>query len=240
MTTDFYNSSELILNKEAFLIICNHIQKSFGILFSSKDMHLIESRLAKRVIELNLGSFDEYVAFLTENSRAELKVAIEYLTNNETYFFREETQLESFSSEFLPQLKKRINKQQQITIWSAGCSSGEEVYTIAMLINDSGLFNDIDVRVLGTDINSLMIANARKGIYGESSFRNTSEQLRRRHFVSHRNSWKINEKIRSMCNFSTMNILNDDSIYVIGKFDIIFCRNVLIYFNQESKLKAVS
>jgi chemotaxis protein methyltransferase CheR len=85
-----------------------------------------------------------------------------------------------------------------------------------------------------------MIAHARKGIYGESSFRNTSEHLRRRHFVRHRNRWEINEKIKSMCNFSTMNILNDDSIYVIGKFDIIFCRNVLIYFNQESKLKAVS
>jgi chemotaxis protein methyltransferase CheR len=228
------------VDKKELIRVRNIISAEFGLFFSSRDLHILENRLTPCLERLGVDTFNDYAEVLLRPGNKELQLAIEHLTNNETYLFREDYQLAAFSKEMLPLLKKKASNNRQLTIWSAGCSSGEEVYTIAMLLADSGLFTGWNVRILGTDIHSAMISHARKGLYSESSFRNTSSAQRRRHFTRKGHLFEIKDDIKAMCNFSTMNILNDDSLGIIGRFDVVFCRNVLMYFDKKSKLKCLS
>ena len=237
-TNDHFHST---LKKELFEKIQKLISLNFGIFFTEKNRHLMEVRLLRRLSDLNLNSFDDYSLYLDKHVKIELPKAIECLTNNETYFFREDYQLDNFVKELLPFSKKNnTGKNKQLTIWSAGCSSGEEAYTIGILIAESELFDGWDIRILGTDINSAVVSHARKGIYGEYALSKTPDLIKKKYFDRKQNRWLIKDNIKAMCNFTTMNILDDNSIYVIGRFNFIFCRNVLMYFDKASKLKSIS
>ena len=133
------------LSEDAFRVIRNHINQRFGILFNDSDRYLVESRLEARIADLSLKNFDAYLDYLAQSTNlSELDTAIELLTNNETYFFREDYQLNAFLNELLPLLRKKKAQHRQLTIWSAGCSSGEEVYSIAIFI--AGWFIVMGVR----------------------------------------------------------------------------------------------
>src|SRR6185437_1662139 len=131
------------------------------------------------------------------------------LTTNETYFFREERQLRAFQHEVLPMLEQLSRVRRRLSIWSAGCSTGEEVYTIAMLLQQSMLFprradNGTpawDIRIYGSDISRRCVAAARRGVYGESSFRVTPPDARRAFFLERPDGWHISESIRQLCHF---------------------------------------
>ncbi|MBN2341564.1 MAG: protein-glutamate O-methyltransferase CheR [Deltaproteobacteria bacterium] len=224
------------LSITTFRIIRDLVNRRFGIFFQDSDRYLLESRLSSRIHELHLSDFEQYTECLCDPDHSkELDGAIEVLTNNETYFFREDYQLNAFAEELLPRIRLQNESRRQITIWSAGCSSGEEAYTIAMVINESRQFSGWDIRIFGSDVSSRMLTRARNGIFSKSAFRNTSDQLRDKYFTRSGNQWQVKPLIRNKCNFSKINLLDREKAAILGKFDAIFCRNVLMYFDKKSR-----
>jgi chemotaxis protein methyltransferase CheR len=230
------------LSVERFRLLRDMINERYGIYFSDDFRYLVQSRLSERLTHLSLTSFEDYYYHIrySADGQAELEEAIDVLTTNETYFFREDYQLRSFSQQLLPMLARKLESHRKLMIWSAGCSSGEEAYTIAVLVRDSGLFDGWDVRIFGSDVSRRVLARARRGVYRSSSFRATSEALLVRHFTPVGEGFAVNDDIRSLCHFGHLNLLDQDRIALLGKVDVIFCRNVLIYFDKRSKLRAIS
>lgn len=230
------------LSLERFRLLRDLINSRFGIFFTDDDRYLVESRLSERLIQLDLPSFDAYYHYLLYDPKGEEEIekGAEILTTNETYFFREDYQLRAFEQEILPRLRESLARKRRLMIWSAGCSSGEEAYTIAMIVLDSGLFGGWDVRIFGSDISSRMLAKARRGIFGPSAFRAISPELRERHFTEVAEGLRVNDDVRSLCHFGRLNLLDEEKIVFVGRADVVFCRNVLIYFDKRSKTRGIS
>jgi chemotaxis protein methyltransferase CheR len=163
-------------------------------------------------------------------------------SRNETYFFREDFQLRTFSEEILPELRERKEKagSRQLRIWSAGCSSGEEPYTLAMILLSQPWLQDWRVEIVGTDISQRVLQLARQGIYSESAFRTTDAASRQR-FFSPDGSGKerICDEVRRLVTISHLNLFDTARVALLGRMDAIFCRNVIIYFDQPGKKKVV-
>lgn len=230
------------LSLERFRLLRDLVNKRFGIFFNDDDRYLMESRLSERLVHLGITTFDDYYHYLMyhPSGEAEVEEAAEILTTNETYFFREEYQLRAFARELLPRLAERLAGRKRLMIWSAGCSSGEEAYTIAMLVRDSGLFDGWEVRIFGSDISSRMLARARRAVYGRGAFRALPPELERRHFTETAGGLRVNDDIRALCHFGRLNLLDEDRIVFVGRADVVFCRNVLIYFDKRSKGRGIS
>ena len=237
-----FGEPQHVLSLERFRLLRDLINAKFGIYFSDDNKFLIESRLSERVSHLGLSSFDEYYHFLRyyPDAEQEMEEVVDIITTNETYFFREDYQLRSFAADILPDLYERLMNRRRLTIWSAGCSSGEEVYTIAMLVFDSKLFEGWDVRIFGNDINRRVLRKARIGIYTPGSFRTTPPDVIQRHFTETNEGMRVNEAVRRLCYFSHHNILDEDQLAFLGTVDVIFCRNVLIYFDKKTRLRVIS
>lgn len=201
----------------------------------------VERRLRDRVSLAGLETFSEYVRFLRSDpgARAELEDAVDALTTNETYFFREEYQLRAFREEIIPILAKQAASRKRLAIWSAGCSTGEEVYSIATLLLESHELAGWDLRVYGSDISKRCLAQARRAVYGPSSFRVTSAETRRRWFIERPEGWMVSERVRQLCHFGHLNLLEDDRATAVGRVDAIFCRNVLIYLDGRSRRRVI-
>lgn len=230
------------LSEKEFLIIQDFIHKRFGIYFKNEKRFFIKMRLYPRVVSLGFKSFSEYIQFLKygPESKKEPSKMISLLTNNETYFFREVSQLNVFRDFLLPEFRegKMARNEKKVKILSAGCSTGEEVYTLAMLIFDSGkFFWGWDVEVIGMDINEKAIKVAREGIYYERSFRMADPEYKKRFFKSHAGDFIAKDSIRKMTSFISGNIT---SPMIMNDFDAIFCRNVLIYFSEEKVKTAIN
>ncbi len=196
----------------------------------------LESKISKRTKELGM-SIWEYIRHLKQNSQEWDKV-VELLTINETFFFREENQLEVFQSIILPQLTGK----NQIRIWSAACSTGEEPYTLAIMAAESGFIPLDSVEILATDINRKVLQTAKQGWYSKNSlsFRRMPEHLLKKYFEERDEGYQVIDSIRSRVQFRCLNLLNQNELEKLGEFDVIFCRNVLIYFDRLVIQKVVS
>lgn len=229
------------LKHDEYRLLRELFRERFGIHFADDSRFSVERRLRERLAVRGHQSFAEYHQFLKFHPLAQDEWAeiAEVLTVHETYFFREDYQLTAFRDEVLPQLHERLKSRKRITIWSAGCSTGEEVYTIAMLVHDSGLFDGWEVRVYGSDLSKRCVAAARRGLYGLSSFRTTREDIKNRYFRKVEGGWLVSDEIRAMCHFSQMNLLDNERTHLVGRVDAIFCRNVLIYFDSEARKRVI-
>jgi chemotaxis protein methyltransferase CheR len=229
------------LDVEHFRLIRELIRSFCGISFGDDSRYLVERRLRERLDIAGVQDFGEYYRYLRyhASARSELEEAVEALTTNETYFFREDYQLRAFRDEVLPDLERRNRDRRRLTIWSAGCSTGEEVYTIAMLILESGLCGGWDLRVFGNDVNRRVIAQARRGVYGSSALRATSPERRSTFFVEERDGLHVTERVRTLAHFGHLNLLDAERIALVGRVDAIFCRNVLIYFEPETRRRVL-
>lgn len=230
------------LELEQFRAIRDLVNAFCGIHYSDDARFIAQRRLRERLEMLGLESFEEYHDYLRfhPDSETELEHAAEALTTNETYFFREEYQLKAFASEVLPELHQRALRrgERHLSIWSAGCSSGEEVYTLGMLIDRSGLFHDFDVKIFGNDISRRVLQKARAAVYRPSSFRAMPPGYDE-YFVDTPEGRQVHPRIRSMCHFGHINLLNHGRTAIVGKVHAVFCRNVLIYFDDLSRKKVV-
>ncbi|HEY4015360.1 MAG TPA: protein-glutamate O-methyltransferase CheR [Polyangiaceae bacterium] len=242
-------SEAITLKPEEFRLLRDLFAARTGLQFGPEARFTLERRLRERLMVLKLSTFAEYHQYLRFGARApeEWDEAIDLLTTNETYFFREQRQLRAFQHELLPMLHERTRGRRRLAVWSAGCATGEEVYTIAILVHGSHLFprdatgsSRWDVRIYGSDISRRCVAAARRGVYTESSFRVTSPDMRRAFFQERSDGgWQVADFIRQMCHFGQMSLLDEDRSRVLGKADVIFCRNVLIYFDARARKAAI-
>jgi len=230
------------LSPEEFRLLRELINGYCGISFSDDAIYVVERRLRDRLRELGLDDFTQYYHHLRyhPSAKAEIEAAVDALVTNETYFFREEYQLRAFRFEILPALRERLERENRrsLTIWSAGCSTGEEVYTLAILVAESQLFEGWDVRVFGNDISRRVLATARRATYGPSSFRAMPGQYDR-YFDAVGDRRQVVSPIRAMCHFGHLNLLDRDRSALIGRADAIFCRNVLIYFDEHARRQVI-
>ena len=161
----FEREEVILLSEDVFRLIRDIIKEYCGLYFDDSSRYLLEKRLTRRVRMRHLDNFRDYYRFILydRNSAEELAQIIDVLTVNETYFFREQNQLRALSDEILEELRERNKDKRTLRIWSAGCSTGEEPYTIAMLINERGCFAGWDVEIHGSDINQRVLQVARRG-----------------------------------------------------------------------------
>ncbi|HVZ37197.1 MAG TPA: protein-glutamate O-methyltransferase CheR [Polyangiaceae bacterium] len=209
-----------------------------GLRFDATALVLFQRRLGPRLPVHELTSFRDYARVLSE-SHEELGAALELLTSGETYFFRHEEQLDLLAGKILPAIAAANAAVRRLIVWSAGCSSGEEAYTAAILVQESGLFQGWDVRILGSDLSPERIEHARQGCYFQGAFRSTDESLRSRYFVQSGRFWQVCEQTRQLCQFVTGNLLDTYFDPLIGRADVILCRNVLIYLDDAARARVL-
>ena len=229
------------LPEDVFRLVRDIIKDYCGLYFDDGARYLLEKRLSRRIKNHHLNDFRDYYRFIRYDSRAEeeLSAIMDVLTVNETYFFREQKQLKAFSEEILEELKVVNRDKRTLRIWSAGCSTGEEPYTIAMLINEKGTFDGWDIEIHGSDINQRVLQTARRGVYRKNSFRTTEPYFLGKYFVEDDGSYRISDAIKKYVNFSYLNLLDPFKSKFLGKMDVIFCRNVLIYFDSASRRRVI-
>ena len=231
------------MSDDEFGLLRDCIYAHCGMYFEQDSKYILEKRLSHRLTDLNLPTFYDYYHFLKYNrsKEQELMDIMDVLTTNETYFFRESFQLKAFTDEIIPELIKRktASGNRSLRIWSAGCSTGEEPYTIAMLLSVIPALLGWKIEIIGTDISQKVLQQARRAVYGKSSFRATEESNVRRFFHQQDDGYKVNDSIRELVTISHLNLFDTHRLTMLGKVDLIFCRNVIIYFDQMAKKRVI-
>ncbi len=233
------------LSDEDFDKMGTLIFKMAGIKMPPSKKIMVQARLKKRLRALNMNSFAEYVkyVFSKEGMDMELIHILDVISTNKTDFFREPIHFNFLSDQVLPQFME-LHQSGSFKVWSAGCSSGEEVYTLAMVLSEFSLVQpSFDYSILGTDISTAILAMATNGVYTESRLKPAvPDYLIRRYFMKSKDAaqktYRVVPEIRQKTRFNRVNFM-DDSYPVGEKFDAIFCRNVLIYFDRENQEKVV-
>jgi len=238
---DGMEPEDQLLDDELFRLFCKLVHDQTGLSFGPSSRFFFEKRLQNRLEALGGLPPRDYYHFLQYDAdRAqEWDALIALITTNETYFMREERQLQCFLLDIVPALRA-ARPGQRLRIWSAGCSSGEEPYSVAILLTEAGLWTEGAFEILGTDINTRVLARAREGVYAESSFRGVPPAFKARWFEPEGpNRYRLKEEIRKKVQFSRFNLFDMDRYAFFSPFDVIFCRNVIIYFDMEAKARVM-
>jgi chemotaxis protein methyltransferase CheR len=230
----------------AYLKIRDLIYRTSGIYQSEEELYLLMSRCARRMSSVGAKTPTDYLDHLTTrtNHEAELRLLLNEITIGETCMFRSPQQLDALRAVILPQIvqAKGAMGYKRLRFWSAGCSTGEEPYTLAMFLLEESekLLAGWTVDILATDLNDDSLSAAKAGIYGEYALRNTSEALRKKYFQT-RDDKKLqaNEQLRASIRFDRVNLNDDSKMLSLNGMDVIFCCNVLIYFDLASKRRVV-
>jgi chemotaxis protein methyltransferase CheR len=232
---------EIRLSPDEYRQLRDLFNRHCGLQFGPEARTSMERRLRERVVVLGLPSFAQYYQYLRfhDRGRAELDDALDLITVNETYFFREDYQIRAFTHELVPMIVRAGGAKSRLSIWSAGCATGEEVYSIAIAAREAGIADQREVRIFGTDISRRCVVAARKGIYGPSAFRVTPLDIKRRYFHERSDGSHVSEALRALCQFGHLNLLDSSRAAVVGRVDIIFCRNVLIYFDESARRRVI-
>ena len=230
---------EYIMTDADFLTISELLKNKTGISLSEKKKNLVYSRLTKRIRKLGLESFYEYCQLIkTEQNEEEVAFLIRALTTNVTSFFREQHHFELLRSKILPGLDAKVRNGQPVRIWSAGCSAGQEPYSIAMeILQWMPNAADRDVKVLATDIDSNMVRTGQAGLYEDRLTDGLPKDFRSKYFQKQRdgNGWHARDELKELVTFRELNLFQPWPFK--GTFDAIFCRNVVIYFDLEDQQK---
>lgn len=239
----FFCDTDIKMTDDEFLLVRDLIYNYSGLYFADDNRFLLERRLSPRLSQLQFSTFHDYYYYLKydPNKDQELSDIMDLLTTNETYFFREAFQLRAFSEEIIQEITaiKGAKGDKSLRIWSAGCSTGEEPYTIAMLLLERPELAGWRIEIIGTDISQRVLHQARKGVYGSSSFRVTDELFKKRYFHEQDGGFRIADRVRELVTFSRLNLYDQSRFLFLGKMDIVFCRNVIIYFDLPAKKKVI-
>lgn len=215
-----------------------------GIYFEDKKQYFLKKRIEDRMKITNTKDAKDYYRLIKYDPRGnEINAFIDSLTTNETYFFREKTQLSGFVKEILPLVleEKQSGVFKKLKIWSAACSTGCEPYTLAILMNEN--IDNIkawSVQITGTDISNEVLKKCREGIYTERDVKDVPIDLKNKHFKNNDGKYELNQDIKSMVKFSNLNFMDKMMMRSLRDYDFIFCRNVLIYFTDDVRKKIVS
>ena len=237
---------DMSISDEEFVLLRDFIYKKCGIFIAENRKYLIENRLSNRIKHLNLKSYSEYYKYLKfdDNKDAELNELYVLMTTNETSFFRNPPQLKVFQEIVLTNMINEIRKagQKRLRIWSAGCSTGEEPYTLAIIISEvlKGELLTWDVKITANDLSTQVLAAARNGIYSEYSLRTTPKELVSRYFTKDGQVYKINPEMKRLVSFGQINLNEREQLKRVESSHIVFCRNVIIYFDDDMKRRVIN
>jgi chemotaxis protein methyltransferase CheR len=221
------------------------IYQEAGIFFPDNKLRFLEDRCGRRMEQIAVPSVREYCEVLNRGAsrRTELLNLLNEITIGETSFFRNQAQLEALRKIVLPKILEARGKapRRHLRIWSAGCSTGEEPYTLAMLLleEQAGSLKDYTFEIQASDLNENSLLRARQAVYEEYSLRNAKEYYRQKYFDTVDNGWRVSARLQSLVTFSRLNLLDHARMVFMREMDLIFCCNVLIYFDGDSKRKAV-
>lgn len=228
------------LNKKHFKKVSQLVYQFSGINLKDGKEALVRARLMKRLRALRMESFEEYIKYI-ESGRGgeeELSYMIDEMTTNKTFFFRETEHFNYLCEKILPELK-----DQRLRFWSAACSSGEEPFSLAILLMENlPHMKSMDVRILATDISAKMLDKARRAVYEEGTLRDVPRLLLQKYFIKVRKgsllAYQVKDSVSSMVQLAWLNLM--DSWPMRGLFNVIFCRNVMIYFDTPTQQKLIN
>jgi len=231
------------LRQDDFVAIRDFIHERSGIFFAENKKYIIENRLTKRMTELGVKTYKDYFYLMKyDTTQKEFNTLMNLITTNETSFFRNPPQLKAFSEEVLPLIMDGKNKakNKKLRIWSAGCSTGEEPYTIGIILRES--IRDISswqIEILANDISEQVLYAARRGIYNDVTLRSTDRFIVEKYFTREPEGHRISDDIKRFVKFSHMNLTDYKKMSMFRDVDVVFCRNVMIYFSEEVKKNIV-
>lgn len=227
--------SQTEMDRNAFDAIAALAHREFGLNIAPEKMKMVQSRLRHRLGALNLPDFDAYSQLVcSDQGSEERRSMISALTTNVSHFFREPHHFELLSQHMLPGVEKLIDARERIRIWSAGCSNGQEPYSIAMhMLGFKPSLSNADFRILATDVDPKVVEFADQGIYEDKHLDGISADFRSKFVGLGDKKHSISEQIKNIVTFRELNLLSNWPMR--HQFDIIFCRNVVIYFDQETQ-----
>jgi chemotaxis protein methyltransferase CheR len=222
------------IRAENYRFLQDHVYSQSGIVLEGDKSYLFESRLAPIVRQLGLGSINDLCALLQATRGVEVgRQVVEAMTTNETYFFRDPAHYEAIRTVLLPKLKEERRDTKRLRFWSAAASTGQEAYSLGMLLLENGL-SDWNVQILGTDFSSQVVERARSGKFQQIEVnRGLPASLLVKYFRRSGMDWQLSEPVRRMVRFEPIDLRK--SMRALGPFDLVFCRNVMIYFDAETK-----
>lgn len=232
----------MILSDDLFHKFAKLIYKKTGLYYEYSKKYYVHKRLEKRAGLLELDDLNEYYLLLKfADDTSEFDKLINELTVNETYFFRDFPQLRNFAEDILPMFVREKGSRKQIKIWSAACSTGEEPYTLSIILQEM-LDNpeEWDIEILATDINTDVLQTAKIGLYESRSIKDVPPEYLERYFTRRNEKYLINLNARKHVCFKRINLMDENEMSNINGYDFIFCMNCLIYFDDESRKSVLS
>ena len=225
------------MTEEEFLRLCDFLYRRTGMLFGEAKRYYVERRITERMGATGATSFASYFARLRGDVRGEIEQFVNAFTVNETYFYREDHQLQCLTSDLLRERLAVKPRGEAVRIWSVPCSTGEEPYSIAIwLLENWPQVDSHDIEIVGSDIDTGVLEAARAGVYGKRALMRLSPELIERYFEQIDDErWRVLEDLRDSVRFSAVNLVEPAQTRPNGRFDVIFCRNVLIYFDDASR-----
>ena len=239
--------SSIQLTPKAHKRLSAFVGEMAGIQLPAHKKNLIESRLRKRVVSQDFNNFDDYVEFFLSDdkgAKTEQSIVIDLLTTNKTDFYREARQFEFLSEFYSNSANRLLLKRKPLNVWCAAASTGEEPYTLALELSElARVHSDFSFRILATDISPTVLATARRGVYPESRIATVPLELRKRYFLRSKDTSKalvkMSKPLRNSIQFDEFNLIQGD-YSALSKFDVIFCRNVMIYFSPDDRQKVIA
>ena len=225
------------LTEDEFRRLCEYLYRQSGMIFTEAKRYYVERRVNERMAATGSRTFAGYFARLRINAEDEIEHFVNALTVNETYFYREEHQLTCLTTDLLAERVRKKHTGDAIRIWSVPCSTGEEPFSVAIwLLENWSLVDDYEIEIVGSDIDTRVLDHARRGIFGKRSLMRLSAHLVEKYFSPMADEkWKILDELLNSVQFSSANIVESSETRGFGRFDVIFCRNVLIYFDDASR-----
>ncbi len=236
----------LAITDEEFVQLRDFIYTQCGIFIAENRKYLVENRLSNRVKELKLKSYAEYYNYLRFDvgKRAELTKLFEVVTTNETSFYRNPPQLKVFQDKVLKRTIEECRKsgRKRLRIWSAGCSTGEEPYTIAMILHEvlKTEINTWDIKITASDLSEAVLQAASRGIYAEYALRTTPKEIVDRYFTKQGTVYHVKPELKKLISFGQLNLNDKIQLSRVEKSHIVFCRNVIIYFDDDMKKRVIN
>jgi chemotaxis protein methyltransferase CheR len=238
-------NENLEMSDDFFRELRDEIYKHCGIYYTESKKYLLEGRISKRLVVNKMDRYEQYLRLLrSSGNREELDRLFEAITINETYFYRAPQQFEAFEKIIVPEIleKKKTQFNPTFRIWSAASSSGEESYTLAIMIleNLKYKYPKVQFQIVGSDINNAVLDTARKAAYKEYAIRNIPPNILQKYFKQNANIYQLNDEVKKMVKFVNINLYDANQVRLMSQCDVIFCANVLIYFDMPSKQLVVS
>ena len=225
------------LTVDEFRRLCDFLYRRTGIVFTEAKRYFVERRVVARMTATGARTFPDYFAHLRADVGGEVEQFVNAFTVNETYFYREDHQLRCLTTDILAERVRTGQPGEAIRIWSVPCSTGEEPYSIALwLLENWPLVDQHEIEIVGSDIDTDVLESARIGLYGKRALMRLPQALVDKYFVpKHPEAWQILDDLRESVQFTRVNIVEPAETRPHGRFDVIFCRNVLIYFDDASR-----